>query len=49
MADIRLREGEVNILGGLELRFRTRTPVNGIPGLVNIPVLGKSYSAATHG
>ena len=40
VADIRLREGEVNILGGLSQSQDTNL-VNGIPGLVNIPVLGQ--------
>jgi general secretion pathway protein D len=38
-ADIRLREGEVNILGGLSQTQDSRDS-SGIPGLVNIPVLG---------
>ncbi len=38
-ADIRLREGEVNILGGLS-QTQDSSSSNGIPGLVNIPVLG---------
>ncbi len=40
IADIRLREGEINILGGLS-QNQDSTNVNGIPGLVNIPVLGR--------
>jgi general secretion pathway protein D len=40
IADLRLREGEVNILGGLNQTQDTAN-VNGIPGLVNIPVLGR--------
>jgi general secretion pathway protein D len=44
-ADIRLREGEVNILGGLSSTQDTNT-VNGIPGLVNIPILGKAFFAS---
>ncbi len=38
-ADIRLREGEVTILGGLSQLSDSKT-VNGIPGLVDIPALG---------
>jgi general secretion pathway protein D len=38
--EIRLREGEVNILGGLSQDQDTRS-LSGIPGLVNIPVLGR--------
>ena len=39
-ADIRLRDGEVSLLGGLIQNQDTQT-INGIPGLVNMPVLGK--------
>ena len=39
IADIRLKEGEVNILSGLN-QSQDSIDVNGIPGLVNIPVLG---------
>jgi general secretion pathway protein D len=38
--EIRLREGEVNILGGLSQDQDSRA-ISGIPGLVNIPVLGR--------
>jgi type II secretory pathway component GspD/PulD (secretin) len=41
IADLRLREGEVNILGGLG-ESQDSTTLNGIPGLVNIPALGKT-------
>lgn len=41
-ADIRLREGEVTILGGLS-QLQDSRAINGIPGLVNIPVLGKVF------
>jgi len=47
VADIRLREGEVNILGGLSQSQDTNL-VNGIPGLVNIPVLGHALFASDH-
>jgi general secretion pathway protein D len=40
VADIRLRDGEVTILGGLT-QIQDSSSSNGIPGLVNIPVLGK--------
>ena len=40
IADIRLREGEVNILGGLSQTQESMT-LSGIPGLVNIPILGR--------
>jgi len=40
--DIRLKEGEVNLLGGLLGQQDTRT-VSGIPGLANIPVLGRLF------
>src|SRR5579872_2638718 len=44
VADIRLREGEVNILGGLSQSQDTNL-VNGIPGLVNIPALGHLFGS----
>jgi len=47
VADIRLREGEVNILGGLSQSQDTNL-VNGIPGLVNIPVLGHMIFGSDH-
>jgi general secretion pathway protein D len=40
IADIRLREGEVNILGGLS-QSQDSSVLAGIPGIVNIPVLGR--------
>ncbi len=39
-ADIRLKDGEVSLLGGLMSDQDTST-IGGIPGLVNIPILGK--------
>jgi general secretion pathway protein D len=47
VADIRLREGEVNILGGLS-QSQDSNLVNGIPGLVNIPVLGHTIFGSDH-
>ena len=41
-ADIRLRDGEVSLLGGLIQTQDTNT-LNGIPGLTNIPILGKFF------
>lgn len=38
--EIRLREGEVNILGGLSQTQDTKS-ISGIPGLTNIPILGR--------
>ena len=46
-ADIRLREGEVNILGGLS-QMQESSTVNGLPGLVNIPILGKLLFGSEH-
>jgi general secretion pathway protein D len=43
--EIRLREGEVNILGGLTNAQDSKT-VSGIPGLVNIPVLGRLFGGS---
>ena len=47
VADIRLREGEVNILGGLSQTQDSNT-VNGLPGLVNIPILGRILFGSEH-
>jgi general secretion pathway protein D len=41
--DIRLREGEVSLLGGLLNVSNTKTKT-GIPGLANIPILGRLFS-----
>lgn len=46
-ADLRLKEGEVNILGGLSSTQDSQV-VNGIPGLVDIPVLGKIFFGSNH-
>ena len=43
-ADVRMRSGEVNLLGGLTQLQNTKT-LSGIPGLVNIPILGKALSS----
>ncbi len=37
--DIRIREGEINVMGGLKSNSRTRT-LSGFPGLVSLPGLG---------
>lgn len=42
--DIRLREGEVSLLGGLVQTQETRA-VSGIPGLASIPLLGRLFSS----
>ena len=41
--DIRLKEGEANILGGLIERTDTKS-ISGWPGLARIPVLGRFFS-----
>ncbi len=46
-ADLRMREGEVNILGGLSQLQDTRS-VSGIPGLVDMPVLGNVFFGSNH-
>ena len=46
-ADLRLREGEVNILAGLTRQQDTQS-MNGIPGLVDVPVLGKVLFGNSH-
>jgi general secretion pathway protein D len=42
--EIRLKEGEVSILGGLFERVDTRT-LNGWPGLANVPIMRYLFSA----
>ncbi len=44
--EIRLKEGEVNILGGLSQDQNTKS-LSGIPGLINIPLLGKLLGSET--
>ena len=39
-ADIRLKDGEVSLLGGL-MSDQDTSVISGIPGLVNIPIFGK--------
>jgi general secretion pathway protein D len=39
-ADIRLKDGEVSLIGGL-MSDQDSSVIGGIPGLVNIPILGK--------
>ncbi len=41
--DIRLKEGEVNILGGLIERTDTKT-ISGWPGLARIPIFGRLFA-----
>jgi general secretion pathway protein D len=41
--DIRLKEGETNILGGLIERTDTKT-ISGWPGLARVPILGRFFS-----
>jgi general secretion pathway protein D len=45
--DVRLKEGEVNILGGLFERT-VQNNVNGIPGLAEVPGLGYLFSDNNH-
>jgi general secretion pathway protein D len=45
--DIRLKEGEVNILGGLIERSVTNN-INGIPGIGEVPGLGYLFSDNSH-
>lgn len=46
-ADLRLREGEINILAGLSQNQDTNT-TNGIAGLTDVPVLGKFLFGNNH-
>jgi hypothetical protein len=41
IADLRVRDGEASILGGLD-EIQDSLSVNGIPGLVNIPAIGNT-------
>jgi general secretion pathway protein D len=41
--DVRMREGEVNLLGGLVNQQDTRTRT-GVPGLSSVPLLGRLFS-----
>jgi len=41
--DVRVKEGEMNLIGGLVKTLDTRN-VSGIPGLMNIPYLGRLFS-----
>ncbi len=43
LADIRLKDGEVNLIGGIVQRTDSRA-TTGIPGLSNIPGLGRLFS-----
>ena len=45
--EIRLKEGESNVLGGLITRSDTKT-INGWPGLAHIPLLRYFFSEDTH-
>jgi general secretion pathway protein D len=44
--ELRLREGEINILGGLTNSQDSKS-LSGIPGLINIPVLNKFFGNET--
>ena len=44
--DVRLREGEMNLIGGLVNTTQTRN-ISGIPGLMSIPYLGRFFSSET--
>ena len=44
--DIRLRDGEVSLLGGL-IQSQDSSSVSGVPGLTNIPILGKYLFGST--
>jgi general secretion pathway protein D len=42
--DLRMREGEIGLVGGL-VNIQDNKTVNGIPGLSNIPLLGKLFTS----
>jgi general secretion pathway protein D len=44
--DVRLREGEMNLIGGLVKTTSSRN-VSGVPGLMQIPWLGRLFSSET--
>jgi len=44
--DVRIREGEMNLIGGLVKTSSTRN-VSGVPGLMQIPWLGRFFSSET--
>lgn len=44
--DVRIREGEMNLIGGLVKTTSTRN-VSGVPGLMQIPYLGRLFSSET--
>jgi general secretion pathway protein D len=46
-ADIRIRDGEVSLIGGL-IQNQDSTSIAGIPGLANIPIVGKYFLANTN-
>ena len=46
-AEIRLRDGEVSLLGGL-MQGQDSNSVSGIPGLVNVPILGKLFFGSSN-
>jgi general secretion pathway protein D len=43
-ADIRLREGEVNLIGGL-IQDTSRKSLTGLPGLAHVPLLGRLFNS----
>ena len=43
LADVRLKDGEVNLIGGIIQRTDSRA-TTGIPGLASIPILGRLFS-----
>jgi general secretion pathway protein D len=45
-ANIRMKDGEVSILGGLSDRERTRA-YSGVPGFTNLPLLGYLFGTRT--
>ncbi len=46
-AEIRLRDGEISLLGGL-MQGQDSTAISGIPGLVNVPILGKLFFGSSN-
>jgi len=47
-ADLRMKDGEVSVMGGLSDREQSAT-VAGVPGVTNLPLLGYIFGAKTKG
>jgi general secretion pathway protein D len=41
--DVRMKDGQINMVGGL-IQFQTSKNLSGVPGLANIPLLGRLFN-----